>query len=55
MIDEDQLRRARREPATRALREEPIRYYEAGGDDERAEDEATARALAGKARNVRYD
>jgi metal-responsive CopG/Arc/MetJ family transcriptional regulator len=49
------LRRGARADASRALEDDTIRYYESLTANERAEDEAIARASSRAARRIRYD
>jgi len=54
-VIEQWLRKGRRANAATALREETVRYYESLSEEERAEDEAIARAASSRSRSVRYD
>jgi metal-responsive CopG/Arc/MetJ family transcriptional regulator len=54
-VIENWLRRAARTRATEMLREQTIEYYDSITPEERAEDEAVARATAEHARRIRYD
>lgn len=49
------LRRGRRARAEAGLRDSVVAYYEARTAEDRAEDEAIARAASSRARRVRYE